>query len=639
MLVNVQNISKSFLDDEILRDISLSVAEDDRIGLLGVNGAGKTTLLNIIAGNLQPDEGSVTRAKNLAIGYLRQNDALDSTKTLEEEAKEAFGRVYEVQKQMQQCFAQLEKTPEDKGLLAQLDALTAKFEAMDGYHTEDKTNRVLNGLGFGGFARSTKVNTLSGGEKMRFAIAKMLLRQPDLLILDEPTNHLDFSMLEWLEEYLTTYKGALLVVSHDRYFLDAVARDVCEIERGKLERYKGGYTGFVTQKQERRLTALRAWEKQQEEIAKMEDYVRRNIVRASTSNMAKSRQKTLDKMERLERPAPESKGIALKFVYDVEPFSTILQCEGLGVYVGDEHTGRQLYTDVNLQVQRGEKIALVGLNGVGKSTFLKAIQNMVPHQGLVKWGGNVRLGYFDQELAGLDMESTVLEAVHSQYPTKTEYEIRSALGRLLLEGEAVYKKVRQLSGANRAKVAFAILQMRRANVLLLDEPTNHLDYRAKEVLEEALRQFDGTVLAISHDRYFLRRVPHRILEMRPDGFESYPGNYEYYLEKKQQAQSLQLQTVQQQKQQKAAQNPQGNYRTKQQRAQSAQRRAQITALEKEVARLEAAVEEANAQLQNPEVAADYSKLQEISDQLQKDTTQLETAMEQWLALTEETENT
>lgn len=637
MLVNVQNISKSFLDDVVLRDVSLAIAENDRIGLLGVNGAGKTTLLNIIAGSLAPDTGSVSKAKNLAIGYLRQNDALDSEKTLEEEAKEAFSRVYAVQNEMQGCFNALETAPEDKNLLAQLDALTAKFEAMDGYHIEDKTNRVLNGLGFGGFARSTRVSTLSGGEKMRFAIAKMLLRQPDLLILDEPTNHLDFSMMEWLEEYLAAYKGAVLVVSHDRYFLDTIARDVCEISYHSLARYKGGYTGFVQQKAERRMVAQRAYDKQQEEIAKMEEYVRKNLARSASASGVGSRVKALEKMERLEKPRPEPKTISLKFDQDVEPFSTVLQCRGLGVFVGEGPSGRQLYTDINLQVQRGEKIALVGLNGVGKSTFLKAIQNLIPHDGLVQWGGNVRLGYFDQELAGLDMESTVLEAVHSCYPAKTEFEIRSALGRLLLEGETVYKKVRQLSGANRAKVAFTILQMRRANVLLLDEPTNHLDYRAKEVLETALRNFEGTVLAVSHDRYFLRRVPHRILEMSPEGFENYPGNYEYYLEKREQAKLLQLQAVQQQKEQKNAAQAAGGYRTKQQRAQDAQRRTALVTAEKEVARLEAAIEQANQSLQKPETAADYQKLEEISNQLQQDTAALEAAMETWMQLIAENE--
>jgi ATP-binding cassette subfamily F protein 3 len=420
-------------------------------------------------------------------------------------------------------------------------------------------------------------------------------------------------------------------VSHDRYFLDAVAKNICEIERAELTCYKGGYSSFMVQKAERRRTAMKAWEKQQEEIAHMEDYVRRNMARASTTGMAKSRQKTLNKMERLEKPKPEPKGIALCFTCGVEPFSTVLQCKGLGVYVGDEETGRQLYSDVELVVKRGEKIALVGENGVGKSTFLKAVQNLVEHTGHVQWGGNVRPGYFDQELAGLDMDSTVMEAVHSRYPQKTEFEIRSALGRLLLEGDAVYKKVRELSGANRAKVAFAILEMRGANVLLLDEPTNHLDYRAKEVLEQALLNFEGTLLVVSHDRYFLRRVPHRILEMRNGGFENYVGNYDDYLSKKQQMPApVEKPSAQSGVAEEKA--PQGNYRSKARRAADAQRRTALAAAEKEVAGLEAEVEELNAQLASPEVASNYEKLAELGQALEKNTVALEQAMGIWLEL-------
>lgn len=634
MLISVQNVTKAFLDDVVLQDVSLEVNEGDRIGLLGVNGAGKTTLLNIIAGKLEADSGSVQRARSLEIGYLRQNDALDGDNTLDEEARNAFKRAYAVQAEMKGVYKQLEQAPEDKALLQRLDQLTAQFESLDGYHLEDKINRVLNGLGFGGFDRTTRVGTLSGGEKMRFGIAKMLLREPEVLILDEPTNHLDFSMLGWLEDYIqTSYKGAVLVVSHDRYFLDAIAKDICEIERTRLTRYKGGYSSFIVQKEERRRHAMKEWEKQQVEIEKMEEFVRKNLARSASASGVGTRVKALEKMERLEKPPAPAKSIALAFHYDVEPFSTVLRCENLGVYVGDEITGRQLYTGIDLEVQRGEKIALVGLNGVGKSTFLKAIQDMISHEGRVQWGGNVRVGYFDQELAGLDMESTVLEAVHSRYPTKTEFEIRSALGRLLLEGEAVYKKVRELSGANRAKVAFAILEMQRTNVLLLDEPTNHLDYRAKEILEEALLRFEGTLLVVSHDRYFLRRVPQRILEMKPDGFDQYNGNYDYYLEKKQAAELAQLQAVQQQKEQKPA--GEGNYRSKAQRAQDAQRRNRVSALEKQMEQLEADIEAHNNALADPANASDYDKLTELSEALKEDSATLEHVMEEWLLLTEE----
>lgn len=630
MLVSVQNVTKEFLDDIVLKNVSLDVNDNDRIGLLGVNGAGKTTLLNIITGRLEADSGIVHKAKNLEIGYLRQNDALVSGRTLDEEAKDAFKSIYAVQKKMEECCALLEENSHDTTLLKEYDRLCARFEAMDGYHLDDKINRVLQGLGFGGFDRSTKVGRLSGGEKMRFGIAKMLLRSPELLILDEPTNHLDFSMLRWLEDYLSGYKGAILVVSHDRYFLDAIAQNICEIERTELTRYKGGYTSFIVQKEERRRTALRAYEKQQEEIVHMEEYVRKNLARSSSASSVGSRVKMLEKIERLEKPAPEPKGIQVQFSFDIEPFSTILRCENLGVYVGDKDTGRQLYDGIDVTIRRGEKIALVGLNGVGKSTFLKAIQDKIVHEGRVQWGGNVRLGYFDQELAGLDMESTVLEAVHSRFPTKTVFEIRSALGKMLLEGEAVYKKVKELSGANRAKVAFCILQMQRANVLLLDEPTNHLDYKAKEELEKALQNFAGTLLVVSHDRYFLRQVPSRILELKPQGFDEYNGNYDYYLEKvkeKEEAAAL----IQKEKQEK----PQGSYRSKQQRAEDAQRRVRIGELEQGIAFMEQKIEQLNDALSSPENASDYELLAASSEELQQVTVQLEECMEEWLLLTEE----
>ncbi len=636
MLVQIQNVTKRFLDDIVLRGVSLDIGDNARLGLLGVNGAGKTTLLNLIEGSLTADEGSIIRARGLSTGYLRQNDALHSERTLDEEIRDAFAPLYALQAEMETLAAQLAQKPGDTALLLRYDAAQAKFEARDGYHIEDKIARVLNGLGFGGFNRATLVGTLSGGEKMRFGFAKLLLRQPDLLMLDEPTNHLDFGMLAWLEDYLATYKGAVLVVSHDRYFLDAVAQDVAELARGGLTLYHGGYTSFVAQKAQRLLEARRAYDKQQEEIAKMEDYVRRNLVRASTTGMAQSRRKALEKMERLERPPEDEKSIALKFDYDIEPYECVLACKGLGVSVGEGEAARQLYTGIDLEVLRGEKIALVGENGVGKSTFLKALQGLAPHGGSARWGGNVRLGYFDQELAGLPLDETVLEAVHSRYPAKTEFEIRSALGRLLLGGETVFKRVRELSGAMRAKVAFAILQMRRANVLLLDEPTNHLDYRAKEVLETALRNFSGTLIVVSHDRYFLRQVPSAILEMTPNGFLRTDGNFDDFLKKDKGtifSPPILEESRGDEHEKIAPLSFKGGKRTKEQRAQDAQRRTGIATLEKEIEALETRILVNTDALQDPQNASDYELLADLAEQLKADNTALDAAMEDWLELT------
>lgn len=640
MLISAQNIGLSFLDEVILQNVSLEVEDKDRIGLLGINGAGKTTLLNILAGRLEPDNGQLVRMRNLSVGYLQQNDALVGSHTLQEEARSAFAKTYAVRDEMKQCYQKLEQDPENSALLLELDRLTARFESMDGYSTDAKIARVLQGLGFGGFALSTEVATLSGGEKMRFAIAKMLLQEPDLLILDEPTNHLDFTMLAWLEEYLQEYKGAVLVVSHDRYFLDAVAKDVCEIERHELSRYKGGYSSFVLQKADRRKVALRAWEKQQEEIEKMEEYVRKNLARSASASSVGSRVKALEKMERIPKPPAEPKTISLRFVYDVEPFSLVLKCEGLGVYVGDEDTGKQLYSNLTLEVRRGEKVALVGPNGVGKSTFLKAVQGLIQHSGRSQWGGNVKIGYFDQELAGLNPEDTVLESVHKRYPTKTEFEIRSALGRLLLEGETVYKKVKELSGAMRAKVAFTILQMQRANVLVLDEPTNHLDYKAKEVLEQELNRFEGTLLVVSHDRYFLRKVPTRILELQPEGFLDTPGNYDDYLAVKAGQEPPPKEEKTEVPAKRTATKPfdvgamADGHRSKEQRAADAQRRNRIAALEKEIAYLEQQAQEQADTLANPPDPADYEGLAGISEALAETNAKLESCMEEWVELTE-----
>ncbi len=624
MLLSVQAASKGYLDKSVLREVSLEIRPKDRIGLLGVNAAGKTTLLDLLCGEHEPDSGRVVRAKHLEIGYLRQNEALVGERSLQEEARDAFAAVEALQAQLDGCAEALAEAPHDEDLLWEYDLLQSRLQAQDGYDIDAKINRVLMGLGFGSFSRNTRVNTLSGGEKMRFGIAKMLLHSPQLLVLDEPTNHLDFSMLTWLENYLISYPGAVLIVSHDRYFLDRVATSICEIENGRLARYTGSYSHFVVQKEERKKTQVRAFEKQQEEIANMEEYVRRNQARASTAGMASSRVRALEKMERLEQPFEDKRRIHVRFVYDQEPFSTVLNCEKFGVSVGEGEKRRCLYKDLSLSVKRGEKIAVVGLNGVGKSTFLKAIQNLLPYEGLVRWGGNVRLGYFEQELAGLPLHKSALEAVHSMYPTKTEFEIRSVLAQMLLTGEEVYKRVCELSGAGRAKVAFSVLLLRRANVLLLDEPTNHLDYKAKEELEQALRQFEGTVIAISHDRYFLRRVPQCILELTPQGFLRYDGNYDEYLQRKEN----EAKEKQDSEPKNVAQNK--PLSPKERRAAEAEKRNQMRALEREIETLEQAIEQAKAAMQAPENSSDYEKLASLSTQLEADMARLDEASEIWL---------
>lgn len=536
MLVTLDKICKSFLDEVVLRDVSFSINENERIGLLGVNGAGKSTLLNIITGILPFDSGTRIVKSSLEIGYLKQNEALNSENTLREEIEDALSEVYDVREKLLEASKRISaSTPgseEYRNLSEAYEKLTNQYDALDGYTADTRINIVLNGLGFGDFNLEQKTAHLSGGEKIRFGIAKILLHNPELLILDEPTNHLDFTMLTWLEDYLSSYKGSVLIVSHDRYFLDKVADNICEIENGSLYKYKGGYSAFLTQKEERIRHAEKEYEKQQSELAAMRDYVAKNLAKSSSSNSVGSRVKALEKMELQAKPNPKQKEVHFKFEYDFEPHKVVLSCKDVGIYVGNAATGKQLYENISLEVLKGEKIAIIGKNGVGKSSFLKAVLKKIPYTGQIKFGGNVKVAYFDQELGDLNLDDTVIEAVHRAYPTKTEFEIRSALGRLLIEDEAVFKRVRDLSGANRAKVAFCIIMFKRANVLIFDEPTNHLDYIAKEALDDALKEFTGTLITVSHDRYFLNCVPDKIIEMFPTGFNEYNGGYDYYLEHK-----------------------------------------------------------------------------------------------------------
>lgn len=632
MLVTLTDIKKSFLDEAVLRGVSLTINENDRIGLLGVNGVGKSTLLNIITQNLPYDEGSLAMKNGLEIGYLKQNEALNSENTLQAEIESALHTTYALREQLSRISEEIAKAdPESaafKALTEEYERVNNAYLALDGYTADVRIKSVLNGLGFGSYDLNGKIQTLSGGEKMRFAIAKILLRNPELLILDEPTNHLDFTMLSWLEGYLSSYKGAVLIVSHDRYFLDKVASDICELAFGELHRYKGGYSAFLRQKEERVRQLEKEYAKQQADLEAMRDYVRRNLAKSSSTNSVGSRVKALEKMELMQKPNPRQKKAVFKFEFDIEPHKTILTCRNMGVYVGNAQSGRQLFDNLNLEIARGEKVALVGQNGVGKSSFLKAVLRKIPYSGTVQWGGNTKVAYFDQELRELDLNDTVIEAVHRRYPSKTEFEIRSALGRLLIEDEAVFKRVRDLSGANRAKVAFCIIQFTRANVLVLDEPTNHLDYTAKEALDLSLREFDGTLITVSHDRYFLNSVPSKIIEMTADGLQIYTGGYDYYAAHKvenappapaQKAESAQKSAFE------------ANKRNK---AEDRKRRAKLMQVEKDMAALEAEIEDLRVQTEDNEVAADYEKLSELLAEIEAKQQALETLELEWFDLSE-----
>lgn len=636
MLLELQEVCKSFGEETILDKVCLSLKQDDRIGLLGVNGAGKSTLLKLITGELECDSGVISRAQGLEIGYLRQNDALQSHHTIAQEMDSVFEDIHTMERQLTQLHTKLAALDADSEahhtLLSEYDALTAAFEAKDGYQTQVKINTVLNGMGFADYDKGQIIENLSGGEKTRLGIAKLLLKNPALLILDEPTNHLDFQTLEWLEGYLHSYKGAILIVSHDRYFLDNVAKDICELERCVLTRYKGGYSQFMRQKSERLDFQQKQYERQQQKIAKLEDYIARNIVRATTANMAKSRVHMLEHMERIEKPAGDLKQAALHFYADTEPYKDVLDMQDLSLSIGEGEARRTLCSHLSLHILKGEKVALIGRNGVGKSTLLRALQGLCGYTGRVKWGANVRISYFEQENRQLHPGYTILEEVHHRFPRKTELELRTLLGSLLLSGDDIYKKISELSGGERAKVAFAIIVLERANVLILDEPTNHLDYKTKEVLDAALNEYPGTLLMVSHDRYLLNRVPTRIVEMFEDKLLSYDGGYDAYLSHRQAAPQPTEKAGKAEKKEAPAENP--FYRSKAQRSEQARIKNRIAALEKEIEALEAEAAALEQQISSQELASDYQKLSQACADLEEKRALIAQRMDEWVEYTE-----
>lgn len=638
MILAMENLSKSYAANTVLEDITLKIEDNDRIGLIGVNGAGKSTLLRIITGIEQHDEGTLSVSNHAKIGFLQQNSGLESSATIIEEMRKVFADTIKtendmrrVEKQMAECDPNSEEYIK---LSEEYTKLHSKFEAQDGYQVEVKIKTILNGMGFADKSPDTVTDTLSGGEKTRLALAKLLLEEPDLLILDEPTNHLDFKTLTWLEGYLSEYKGALLIVSHDRYFLDKLVTSICEIERHKLIRYKGNYSKYLVLKKERLERQQKEYEIQSQQIADMEDYVRRNIVRASTAKSAKSRVAALERMERVEKPQGELKSAKISFKYDRPPVKDVLKVSGIDLRVGEGEQEKLLFDNLDFNVLRGEKVAIIGANGVGKSTFLKVILGKLPHtHGTIEWGKHVNATYFDQEGKQLNPDNTVLDELWNRFPTSYEQQIRNMLGGVLLTGENVYKKVSVISGGERAKLGFAVLMAERGNVLVLDEPTNHLDLDTKEVLDKALCSFDGTIITVSHDRYLLNKLPTRIVEFYPDStVREYKGNYDYYLERRAIEQQAEQEIVQEKKEKSAKKT---GYRTKQQKSADAKRKLRIKELEALIAEYEEEIGKLEASLSEPEVMSDYVKMNEVCQTLEERKAMRSDFEEEWLELIEE----
>ncbi len=619
MILELKNVSKSFYGTPVLTDICLKIEDNERIGLIGNNGCGKTTLLNIIAKELDYDEGEIIYSGK-EIGYLVQNPEFSTDKTIIEEMKSVFSPLIAMEKELKNIYDKLSRT-EDSFELNQLNkryaALQTEFEQKDGYNIDVKIHTVLNGMGFLNKDFNSKVTNLSGGEKTRLALCKLLLKEPQLLILDEPTNHLDFKTLKWLEDYLKGYKGAILMVSHDRYFLDRTVTTICEIYKGKLKRYPGNYTKFALLKKDMIAFMTKEYEKQQNEIQSLKEYIAKNKVRASTAKSAKSRENTLEKLELIENPKEYLKTIKLNFDYDFEPSFDLLSVSDVNLKID----GVTLSSNLNLEIKRGEKIAIVGGNGIGKTTFLKAIRSKAEYDGRIKWGRNIKISYFEQENKEITKNTTVLSEVMNKTGIPTELEARNFLGRVLFSGEDVFKNTDTLSGGEKAKLKFTNMVINRGNILIMDEPSNHLDLSSKEVLDQSLIDFKGTLIMVSHDRYLLNKIPDKIVELTKSGFMVYNGKYDDYLRNRIEVKET---VVKNESSEKTT-----YYRSKKDRAKEVKKQNLIKKTEAEIEELEEKIILLEEEIASPEISSDYELLTKKCSELEEVKNTLNEKYEFW----------
>ncbi|RKP44824.1 ABC transporter ATP-binding protein [Cohnella endophytica] len=639
MLLHASSITKHYGVTPVLDGVSLLINERDRIGLVGVNGAGKSTFLRILAGDLTADTGSVSKPRELKVGYLAQNGGLQGHRTIMEEMNSAFGPLLEQERALNQLEVriadpvELEQAERYEALLAQYADLSEKFRENGGYEMKNRIRSILHGMGFGSFAPDTEVASLSGGQRTRLALARLLLVQPELLLLDEPTNHLDIDTLTWLEQYLRSYAGAMVIVSHDRYFLDATVTSILEIERHAAVRYTGNYSRFMDLKAAAFDQQMKLFEQQRKEISKMEDFIQRNIVRATTTRRAQSRRNMLERIERLEKPGTLRQA---NFSFTTERRSGKEVLRAINCSAAPKEEMQPLFRNVSFEVKRGERLALLGPNGVGKTTLLRALIDKLPlRTGVFEWGAGVSLGYYDQEQRELTPSNTVLDEVWNAYPHQPEAEIRTVLGNFLFSGEDVRKKVSSLSGGEKARVALSKLMLKKANVLLLDEPTNHLDLMSREVLEAALEEYDGTLIFVSHDRYFLNRIADRIVELAADGTTHFLGNYDEMVDKKQQMKEWEASKPD------SASSPSStaavtNYEAeKQAKREDRARLRKREQAEADIARLEAELEELELQMAKPEMATDYMMLREKQAEAEKTRETLDEVYRVWESLMDE----
>lgn len=634
IILQANKIERSFAGEVLFDNISLQVDERDRIALVGKNGAGKSTLLKILVGEEEPTSGEINKKRDLSLSYLAQDSRFESSNTIYDEMLHVFDDLRKTEKTLRQMELEMgEKTGADlEKLMQDYDRLSEEFRQSGGFTYEADIRAILNGFKFDESMWQMKIEELSGGQNTRLALAKMLLEKPNLLVLDEPTNHLDIETIAWLENYLVNYSGALLIVSHDRYFLDKVATITLDLTKHSLDRYVGNYSSFVEQKEQKLLTEAKNYEKQQKEIAALEDFVNRNLVRASTTKRAQSRRKQLEKMERLDKPEAGTKSAHMTFHSDKASGNVVLTVEEAAVGYDDQ----VLSEPINLDIRKMNAVAIVGPNGIGKSTLIKSIVGQIPFiKGEARFGANVEVGYYDQTQSKLTPHNSVLDELWNDFKLTPEVEIRNRLGAFLFSGDDVKKTVGMLSGGERARLLLAKLSMENNNFLILDEPTNHLDIDSKEVLENALIDFDGTLLFVSHDRYFINRVATQVLELSEEGSTLYLGDYDYYLEKKAELEALataQAETVPVSSTEEFTSNDYHMQKQNQKELRKITRR--IEQLEAEMEELDQKIQAITETMHSTNDAADLVQLQSELDQL---TVQQEAVMEEWAELSEQVE--
>ena len=634
IILQANKIERSFAGEVLFDNISLQVDERDRIALVGKNGAGKSTLLKILVGEEEPTSGEINKKRDLSLSYLAQDSRFESSNTIYDEMLHVFDDLRKTEKTLRQMeLAMGEKTGADlEKLMQDYDRLSEEFRQAGGFTYEADIRAILNGFKFDESMWQMKIEELSGGQNTRLALAKMLLEKPNLLVLDEPTNHLDIETIAWLENYLVNYSGALLIVSHDRYFLDKVATITLDLTKHSLDRYVGNYSSFVEQKEQKLLTEAKNYEKQQKEIAALEDFVNRNLVRASTTKRAQSRRKQLEKMERLEKPEAGTKSAHMTFHSDKTSGNVVLTVEEAAV----GYDNQILSEPINLDIRKMNAVAIVGPNGIGKSTLIKSIVGQIPFiKGEARFGANVEVGYYDQTQSKLTPHNSVLDELWNDFKLTPEVEIRNRLGAFLFSGDDVKKTVGMLSGGERARLLLAKLSMENNNFLILDEPTNHLDIDSKEVLENALIDFDGTLLFVSHDRYFINRVATQVLELSEEGSTLYLGDYDYYLEKKAELEALaaaQAEALPVSSTEEVTSNDYHLQKQNQKELRKITRR--IEQLEAEMEELDQKIQDITETMHSTNDAADLVQLQSELDQL---TVQQEAVMEEWAELSEQVE--